>query len=131
MKNTRNASYRVTWVCFICWAIVVLAASTWLGCATVGTSPTKATEDLLIQAGFKSQDTDTPQNQDYIKTLPQRRVAAIKQDSRVVYVFADAKRNTLYIGSREALLRFQDLARQQKRSGQQQQMLDMLSHIKS
>ncbi|MGO8760424.1 MAG: hypothetical protein ACLP2P_12520 [Desulfobaccales bacterium] len=130
MKNPRNASYKAKWVCFICWAILVLAASTWLGCATVGPSPTLATEDLLVQAGFKSQKTNTPQNQDYIKTLPQRQVVAIKQDTQVIYVFADAKKNTLYIGSREALWRFQDLVRLQQRGRQQQQMLDMLGYIK-
>jgi hypothetical protein len=67
-----------------------------VGCAT---SPTKRTENLLGNSGFKAVTATTPAQQQQMKTLPPDRISAVKRKGKTYYVFPDHPRNLLYVGT--------------------------------
>lgn len=115
--------YRHLWLG--CLAIMVMASFALPGCATMRPSPTVTTEDLLVQAGFKPQVANTPQKEAHLRTLPQGAITPMQRGKQVRYVYADAKRNVLYIGDREAWDRFHYLALERKIAAEKQKLSEM------
>jgi hypothetical protein len=68
------------------------------GCAT---SPTKQTEKLLTQNGFKVVPATTADQQRQLSSLPLNKVSRVKRNGKMYYVFPDQARKTLYVGNQD------------------------------
>jgi len=76
-------------------AVVVALVSS---CATTPRS-SSVSEDLLVQAGFKTLDASTPLQQQHLQTLPQGTVSQMQQTGRHYYIYPDVPNKRLYVGT--------------------------------
>ncbi|HVM49642.1 MAG TPA: hypothetical protein VMU04_16560 [Candidatus Acidoferrum sp.] len=74
------------------------------GCAT---TPAEQTERLLIRNGFKAVPATTPAQRERLASLPPAKVSLIKRQGHHYYVYPDATRNMLYVGSKAAYQAYQ------------------------
>ena len=91
------------------WTAPILAV-TLAGCAAMEKSDAMDTERILAAAGFQMQFADTPAQREQIKKLPQRKVAHVKRDGKLAFVYADSKYcKCMYVGTEQQYQRFQRL----------------------
>ncbi len=68
------------------------------------------TETLLLAAGFRKQNADTPEKLERIKSLQQHVVFSEQQDGTVKYLYADADVcNCLFVGTDLDYQRYKEL----------------------
>jgi hypothetical protein len=92
----------------LCTAIVL----TFVGCASIQAQDTRATEQLLTEAGFQARPADTPEKLAHLQTLP-RRIVRGERDGQASYVFADRDVcKCLYMGTEQQYQAYRSLARQ-------------------
>jgi hypothetical protein len=88
-----------------------------VGCATGpsnGPAAGKTQDDLLKQAGFRTQAADNPQRLAYIKTLPAKKVVLNQYQEKPLYlVCTDPDAKQCFLGDQAAYERYQQLAIQQ------------------
>jgi hypothetical protein len=73
-------------------ALLVLAT----GCATTQTAQTT---DMLITAGFKLVNADTPKKQELLKSLPAERLSLVTWKGKTFYVQPAETPNQAYVGT--------------------------------
>ena len=83
------------------------------GCATG-----QQTENLLSAAGFKTVIASTPEQQEYLKTLKQGKLTAVKRHGKTYFVFPDTPHNQLYVGDQARYQKYQQLRLQKKLSNE-------------
>jgi len=89
------------------------------GCAALQTSQTEDTEQLLSAAGFHLKLANTPEKQAHLRTLMQHKLVPHERNGKVIYIFADAANNRLYVGDEPAYQKFQALAVQKQLAQEQ------------
>ncbi len=95
-------------------AVLALIAA----CQTVATNNAEIVasqkENLFAQSGFKVITVTTPKQQQAINGLAQYRVAAVKHNGKLYYVFPTAKKDKIYVGKQAQFNRYKKaLAAQQ------------------
>ncbi len=91
---------------------IILLLALVSGCAT-----TKHTEQMLVQAGFKTVVANTDKQAQHLKTLPVDKLSVAKLNGKTYYVYPDPAHNRIYVGNVQA---YQDY--------QQAVMLNKLKH---
>jgi hypothetical protein len=94
--------------------LTVVALLTLL-CAGSAVASSK-TENLLLSAGFKAKIATTAQQKQELQTLPARKVSPVTQKGKMFYVYPDARRHQIYVGSKAQYQEYQNLLAQ-KRAG--------------
>jgi hypothetical protein len=89
----------------------MLAVVVALGAALAGCD--EDTERLLSAAGFETKVADTPEKVAHLQALTQCKLVRHTKDGKNYYVFADAKRNCLWVGDEANYQKFQYLQLQQ------------------
>jgi hypothetical protein len=90
--------------------VVVIWAVALAGCAGLQTSQTESTEQLLSAAGFDMKLAGTPARQAHLKTLMQHQLVPYNRNGKIIYLYADAANNRLFVGDQKAYQQFQALA---------------------
>lgn len=92
-------------------AVMVLLA----GCASRERRYADANEQGLAAAGFERRLADTAEKRAHLQTLIQRKILVYKVESRLVYVWADAKLcQCLYVGNETQFQKYERLGLEQK-----------------
>ena len=90
----------------LCALTLLLAA-----CAAMEKSDAMDTERVLSAAGFQMKFADTGALKEQVKKLPQRKVAHVIRDGKLLFVYADSQFcKCMYVGSEAAYQRYQKLA---------------------
>ena len=87
--------------------VIVVVGIALIGCA-------EETEQLLSAAGFEAKVADTPEKLAHLQTMTQRKLVRHTKDGKNYYVYADAKRQCLFVGDEAAYQKFQNLQVQQQ-----------------
>jgi len=91
-------------------AAVVL---TMAGCAGLQTQNTRATEQLLAEAGFEMMPADSPEKLTHLQTLTPGKIIRHEADGQLYYVFADRTVcRCLYAGTQPQYEKYRALVRQ-------------------
>lgn len=77
-------------------AIAMIALGT--GCAGT-TQPVPDERSQLLAAGFKVVPATTRQQQEHLQSLPPGQVTAWQRTGKIFFVYPDASRNQLYVGT--------------------------------
>src|SRR5258706_2779930 len=77
-------------------AILALVA----GCATPAPAPS-VDESLLSAAGFKIIVAKTKEQQEHLQTLPPGQIRAMQRTGTEFFVYPDAAKNQLYVGTKK------------------------------
>jgi hypothetical protein len=96
-------------------SLLVLILS--LGCAASSEVKDKGftTERLLVAAGFKFKEAQTPEQFEQLKALPQEKLMRHEMEGEMLYLYASAKGcRCLYAGDEEAYSKFRTLHRDAK-----------------
>jgi hypothetical protein len=93
-------------------------------CQTVATNQAELTaskkEFLLAQSGFKVITVTTPKQQQAINDLAQYRVAAVKYNGKLYYVFPTATKDKIYVGRQKQFNAYKNALAAQQASQQAQ-----------
>jgi hypothetical protein len=84
------------------------------GCAAIQAQDTRATERLLVAAGFQMKAADTPEKIAHLQSLTPGKIIRREQNGQASYVYVD--RNVcrcLYAGTEQQYQAYRALARQQ------------------
>jgi len=94
--------------------ILATIALSVMGCATLETSNSRATEQMLAAAGFQTKPADTPEKLAHLQTLPSGKILQRANGGEAYYVYADRDGCAcLYVGSQPQYERYRELVRQQ------------------
>jgi hypothetical protein len=93
-------------VVFSLLALIVLS-----GCASMGSGDT---EQLLSAAGFQSRTPTTPKQIEIFNSLPPYKVERRNVKGKVIYTYADPKRNLVFIGGEAEYQQYTKLGLQQQ-----------------
>ena len=93
MKTNRNTLQLLT-------AALLLTLA--VGCAT-----SKHTEQMLVQAGFKTVAANTDKQAQHLKTLPADKLSVATLNGKTYYVFPDPAHNRIYVGNAQAYQDYQ------------------------
>ena len=93
-------------VVFSLLALIVLS-----GCASMGSGDT---EQLLSAAGFQSRTPTTPKQIEIFNSLPPYKVERRTVKGKVLYTYADPKRNLVFIGGEAEYQQYTKLGLQQQ-----------------
>lgn len=89
----------------------LLALISLSGCASLGSGDT---EQLLSAAGFRSRTPTTPKQIEIFNSLPPYKVERRVVQGKVLYTYADPKRNLVFIGGEKEYQEFRRLGIQQQ-----------------
>jgi hypothetical protein len=88
-----------------------------VGCASIRADDARATERLLIAAGFQMNAADTPEKLAHLQALPAGKIIRRERNGQSPYVYADRDVcKCLYTGTEEQYLEYRHLAEQQNMS---------------
>jgi len=104
---------------------LIMGAVALAGCAGLQTSQAQSTEQLLSASGFVMKMADTPAKQAKLSTLMQYRLVPHDRKGKILYVYADAANNRLFVGDQTAYQNFQTLAVEKQIAQEQVQAADM------
>jgi uncharacterized lipoprotein YajG len=91
-------SQKTTLTGILC-AIAVAAFAA--GCATPPSAPPPPDVSLLTAAGFKIIVAKTKEQQEHLQTLPPGQIRAMQRTGTEFFVYPDAARNQLYVGTQK------------------------------
>jgi hypothetical protein len=95
------------------------------------TQNTRATEDLLTEAGFQTRPADTPEKLAHLQTLP-RGIVRRQRDGQASYIFADRDVcRCLYTGTEQQYEAYRRLARQQNAADEHKAVADDMSDYRA
>ena len=86
----------------------LLAVAT--GCASTAQQRMQQTENLLLASGFHVVPAATSAQQAHLQTLPPGKITSVKRNGKTWYVFPDAARRQLYVGTPFEYQNFQGYA---------------------
>ena len=91
--------------------ITCVVALTLSGCSAMEKSDAMDTERVLAAAGFQMKFADTPALREQVQKLPQRKIAHVLRDGKLLFVYADnLVCKCMYVGSEAAYQRYEKLA---------------------
>ena len=79
-----------------------------IGCASTATTVTK-TPDMLMAAGFKPVNADTPEKQKLLNSLPEGQLSEITWKGKKIYVQPDLPNNRAYAGTPAHYQKYREL----------------------
>lgn len=88
-------------------ALAIMALA--VGCAGT-TQPLPDERSQLLAAGFKVVAATTRQQQEHLQSLPPGQVTAWQRTGKIFFVYPDASRNQLYVGTQKEYEAFRRLA---------------------
>ncbi len=91
--------------------LTLLAIFGFAGCASLESGNT---EQLLSAAGFRSRTPTTPKQLEMFAAMPPFKMERRTVNGKVVYTFADPKRNLVFIGGEAEYQRYTQLGLQQE-----------------
>ena len=95
--------------------LALIVALPLAGCAATQRREAKATEQLLVAAGFQAQPADTPEKLANLRAMPPRQLVSQAKDGKFVYSYADPDYcQCLYVGGPTEYSAYQRLAVQQE-----------------
>ena len=100
-----------------------------LGCAST-TQPLPDERSQLLAAGFKIVPATTRQQQEHLQSLPAGQVTAWQRTGKIFFVYPDASRNQLYVGTQKEYETFRRLAPGKGSTLADQAAADMASYNK-
>ena len=106
LKNKRN---KTTSTVFVMLFFVFI-----IGCAgTQKTSPLQMYE-LLVRAGFELRTADTPNKLNFIKSLPQKKVVAKKENEKLYYLYVvdTSSCKCMYVGDEQDYQRLHQMIKE-------------------
>jgi hypothetical protein len=88
-----------------------------VGCASIRADDARATERLLIAAGFQMNAADTPEKLAHLQGLPAGKILRRERNGQSAYVYADRDVcKCLYTGTEQQYRDYRHLAEQQNMS---------------
>ena len=81
----------------IAFAVAAIAG----GCASTAPFPPPPDESLLSAAGFKVVVAKTPEQQEHLRSLPPGNIRAMQRNGIHFFVYPDAARNQIYVGTQK------------------------------
>ena len=95
LKNKKNNTTLIVFVMFL-FALIISCAG------TEKLSPLQM-DELLVRAGFELRTADTPNKLNFIKSLPQKKVVAKKQNGKLhyLYVVDTSSCKCMYVGDEQ------------------------------
>ena len=105
--------------------LLVVSALTLAGCATIQARQTRATEQLLAEAGFEMTAAETPEALAQLEMLPPRKIVFRPESGESPYVYADATVcKCLYAGTEQDYQEFLRLQRQMEVTRERSRAID-------
>jgi hypothetical protein len=99
------------------------------GCTITPKATPEQMEKILVAAGFKFKEADTPQKMERLKALPQEKMLHHQVDGKSYYVYADSSDcKCLWKGDHAAFIRYRELAREWKEENIYDSQYDELPH---
>lgn len=83
------------------------------GCAVINEMDASGTEQLLVASGFQVQPADTPQKQAAMNSVQPYKLLSHARGNTMRYLFADPKKNVVYVGGPKQYAAYQKLSVQQ------------------
>jgi hypothetical protein len=80
-----------------------------LGCASTPPSPPPPDEGALSAAGFKVVTATTPLQQEHLRTLTPGQLTAMERNGTPFYVYPDAAKNQIYVGTQKEYQAYRQL----------------------
>src|SRR5262249_7003412 len=108
-------------------AMTMIALGT--GCAGT-TQPLPDDRSQLLAAGFKVVPATTVQQQEHLRSLPPGQVTAWQRTGKLFFVYPDASRNQLYVGTQKEYEAFRRLAPGKSSTLAEQAAADMAAYNK-
>lgn len=84
-------------------AAILLSLS---ACATSDVAYTSSMDGALRSANFKVQNATTVEQRNHLRSLPDNRFTAVKENGNLYYLFTDKSQNRLYVGDHWAYRAF-------------------------
>ena len=102
------------------------------GCTITPKATPEQMEKIMVAAGFKFKEADTPQKMERLKALPQEKMLRHQVDGKSYYVYADSSDcKCLWKGDHAAFIRYRELAREWKEENIYDSQYDELPHTYS
>ena len=98
--------------------VLVLATAISVGgCAANRRHEARLTGDLLVAAGFKTKQADSPERAQKLRAMPPLKLLSQSKDGQTLYRYADPYScDCLYVGDQEAYAKYRSLALQKQRA---------------
>ena len=95
--------------------LVLVITLIFSGCSITPKATAEQMEEILVAAGFKFKEADTPQKMERLKALPQGKMLRHQVAGKSYYVYADSSDcKCLWKGDQAAFTRYRQLARERK-----------------
>jgi hypothetical protein len=95
--------------------LVLVITLIFSGCSITPKATAEQMEEILVAAGFKFKEADTPQKMERLKALPQGKMLRHQVDGKSYYVYADSSDcKCLWKGDQAAFTMYRKLARERK-----------------
>ena len=95
--------------------LVLVITLIFSGCSISPKAKAEQMEEILVAAGFKFKEADTPQKMERLKALPQGKMLRHQVAGKSYYVYADSSDcKCLWKGDQAAFTRYRQLARERK-----------------
>ncbi|HEY3177524.1 MAG TPA: hypothetical protein VGL25_01435 [Casimicrobiaceae bacterium] len=105
-----------------------------VACASAPPQPPPPDESLLSAAGFKVVLAKTPQQQEHLRSLPPGEIRAMERNGTPFFVYPDAAKNQIYVGTQKEYQAYRRLRPDSGPSPQDklnaQHAADMASYLK-
>jgi hypothetical protein len=93
--------------------LAVIAAVSVTGCAALQAQDARATEQLLVQAGFQAKAADTPEKTAQLQRLTPGKIIRREQDGQASYIYVDPSVcKCVYAGTEQQYQEYRKLVRQ-------------------
>jgi hypothetical protein len=102
----------------------------WAGCAGTAQPPSPDERNQLLAAGFKVVTATTQVQQEHLQSLPNGQITAWQRTGRIFFVYPDAPRNQLYVGTQKEYEAFRRLVPGKGSTLAEQAAADMASYSK-
>ena len=107
----------------------VVAMLLCLGCTSAPPTPPDE-RSALLASGFKTVPATTQQQREHLQTLTPGQITAWQRTGRIYYVYPDASRNQLYVGTKKEYDAFRRLAPNAASTLARQNAMDVAAYDK-
>ena len=104
-------------------SLVLFITLIFFGCTMTPKAKSAQMEEILVAAGFKFKEANTPQKMERLKALPQEKFLRHQVDGKSYYLYADsAECKCLWKGDHTAFTRYRQLAQERKYESQYEEL---------
>jgi hypothetical protein len=86
--------------------LLLVGVLAFTGCSALREADSSSKEKVLVASGFQAQVADTPKKQAALAAITPYKIHMVVKKGRTMYVYADAKHNTLYLGGKQEYLAY-------------------------